>query len=297
VSYTISKNIVSAGLGALVANSTGPTTISNKGVGRIATVPGAAGGGVADGSTHTWANDPDNRRAAISLAPDDTPQVFNIAATYEFPIGQGKRFVNRGGLANTLFGGWKWTQNWNAQSGVPMFFRNAGGRNGVYSNRLNLIGDPSAGRSDKTRQQLQEQYYNGSAFTPPYGPDPALITALSNGVYADGTPVDYDSVDGWWAFGNAPIRPTGGRTPGYWNMDMSLSKIFKLTESRYFTFRWDTYNAFNHQSLAVPDYNWCLPPNPDGSTDLVHQFGCQFGRITNVQTDPRGMQFSLKFQW
>jgi hypothetical protein len=28
---------------------------------------------------------------------------------------------------------------------------------------------------------------------------------------------------------------------------------------------------------------------------LVHQFGCQFGKITNVQTDPRAMQFGVKF--
>ena len=43
VAYTISKNMASEGLGALAANTTGPTTISNKGVGRIAYIPGAAG--------------------------------------------------------------------------------------------------------------------------------------------------------------------------------------------------------------------------------------------------------------
>jgi hypothetical protein len=36
-------------------------------------------------------------------------------------------------------------------------------------------------------------------------------------------------------------------------------------------------------------------PNADRSTDLVHQFGYQFGKITNVQTDPRAMQFGLRF--
>jgi len=32
----------------------------------------------------------------------------------------------------------------------------------------------------------------------------------------------------------------------------------------------------------------------DGTTDRVHQAGCTFGRITNIQTDPRAMEFVLK---
>ena len=81
------------------------------------------------------------------------------------------------------------------------------------------------------------------------------------------------------------------------NADFTLAKDFHWTESRYFQFRWELYNALNHQSLGLPNTNWCLPPNPDGSVDAVHQFGCQFGKITNVQTDPRSMEFGLKFYW
>jgi hypothetical protein len=87
------------------------------------------------------------------------------------------------------------------------------------------------------------------------------------------------------------------RTPGFWNIDSSLVKPFHLSEQRYFELRWDMFNALNHQNLGFPNTNYCLPPNPDGSTDRVHQSGCQFGRITNIQTDPRAMQFALKFYW
>ena len=78
---------------------------------------------------------------------------------------------------------------------------------------------------------------------------------------------------------------------------MVLSKDLHFTESRYIQFRWELLNALNHQNLGIPNNHWCLPPGPNGQIDLVHQFGCQFGKITNVQTDPRSMEFGLKFVW
>jgi hypothetical protein len=93
------------------------------------------------------------------------------------------------------------------------------------------------------------------------------------------------------------LRSSSARAPGFWNTDMSLSREFHLSEAKYFTFRWEVYNALNHQNLGLPNLNYCLPPNADGSVDALHQFGCQFGKITNVQTDPRAMQFGVKFYW
>src|SRR5215471_10851628 len=46
--------------------------------------------------------------------------------------------------------------------------------------------------------------------------------------------------------------------------------------------------------LGYPNPNFCLPPGPNGEVDSVRQAGCSFGRITNIQTDPRAMQFALK---
>jgi hypothetical protein len=99
----------------------------------------------------------------------------------------------------------------------------------------------------------------------------------------------------WWQFGNAGLRLPGLRSPGFWNLDSSLGKQFHISESKYFDFRWEVFNALNHQNLGIPNTGYCLPPNADGSTDLVRQAGCSFGRITNVQADPRAMQFALKF--
>ena len=298
-SYTYSKNIVSAGLGAMVGNTIGPTTLGGRGVGRIAWVPGSSMGGAADFFTHTTADDVYNLRRYDALSPDDTTHIFNIASTYELPFGKGKKWMNSGGVANAIIGGWKFTQIWNFQSGVPMFFTTQQACTGLYqtiSCRPNVVGNLSAGRSSKTKVQREQQWYNASALCAPWGCDDNLTTTIYN-AYNAGDNATLDSIDAFWQLGNAGTRPPSGRTPGYWNADMSLAKDFHFRESKFLNFRWDVFNALNHQNLGVPNSSWCLPPGPNGELDYVHTFGCSFGQITNVQTDPRGMQFSLKFVW
>lgn len=299
--YTFSKNIVSPALGALVANTLSPST--SQGIGRLARIPGSAGGGSADGWTHTHGEDPDNRDRFNALSPDDTPHVLNMAITYELPVGKGKHFLSGGGrLADAVLGGWKLTQNWNFQSGVPMYITSRACSGdpwqwGFYSCMPNLVGDPRAGRGSKTKTERANQWYNPNAFTAPFGTDPSILKMLSTGLNPDGTPLDYNTIDQNWVLGNIGLRTPSSRVPGFWNVDASLSKEWKFGEARRFMFRYDLFNALNHQNLGIPDSSWCLPPNPDGSTDAIHIFGCQFGKITNVQTDPRAMQFGLKFQF
>jgi hypothetical protein len=132
-------------------------------------------------------------------------------------------------------------QNWNFQEGVPLTFSSP--CNGI-SCRPNLIGDPAAGRSSKRRQQVEEQWYNPGAFTAPFGSDPAVIQAISNGT------ADFNALDQWWQFGNVGEGPPSGRAPGYWNADMTLGKDMHISERRYFQFRWEVFNAFNHQTLG-----------------------------------------------
>jgi hypothetical protein len=210
------------------------------------------------------------------------------------PFGKGKHFLSGSGMLPKLLGNWTLSNNWNFQSGVPLGFSSPCN---AVSCMPNLIGNPSAGRSGKSKAQREQQWFNPGAFEAPFGSDPTILKELSTGLNPDGTALNLNTVDQYWVFGNAAPLLGSGRSPGFWNADMSLSKKMNLTESRYIQFRWDLFNALNHQNLGIPNTNWCLPPNPDGSTDLIHQFGCQFGKITNVQTDPRSMQFGLRLQF
>jgi hypothetical protein len=282
VAYTFQKTIGSPGLGAFLPNGS-ESGLNN----RLSGLPGGYG--------YAPSQNPDNMRGDKTLAVDDIPNIFNVGSTYELPFGPGK-LLGSGvkGVQRLLIQGWKISGNFNAQNGVPMEI--TGPANGLTS-RVNLTGNPNAGRSSKTRYQEEQQWYNPNAFEAAFGSDPATIALATTG-----TPAQKDSwvVNGsypFWRFGTAGERLGNARAPGFWGADMALTKDFKFSETKNLQLHVEMYNAFNHQNLGLPSTGWCLPPNPDGSTDAVHQFGCSFGRITSIQTDPRSVQFGLKFMF
>jgi hypothetical protein len=281
--YTAQKTIDSAGIGGYFSNTwTGGSNWGNA-RGRQFQL-----GALSAVNSYNGIQDFDNSKADRSLSGDDIPQIFNVAWTYELPMGPGKAFANSTTRAGRLLlGGWKISGNFNAESGVP---RTINGPGNSLTSRVNLIGNPSAGRSGKSRYALEQQWYNPNAFQAVFGSDPAIIKLATTG-----TAQQKDAYNEFWRFGTAGYTLGSARAPGFWDVDMAMTKDFKISEAKYFQFRAEAYNALNHQSLGLPNTSWCLPPNPDGSVDAVHRLGCQFGRITAVQRDPRAFEFALKF--
>jgi hypothetical protein len=270
--YTYSKLMTNAAVANLAAMLVDPIHWT-----RAGNIGGRAGSlGIVNGGGF---QDPDNKNADRAVGASDIPQMFNLASTYELPFGKGKPFLNQNRFLNALIGGWRLGGNFNAQSGLPLSIGCPGDQ---ITGRCNIIGNPNFSGSRSKQQQIAD-WINPAAFQPPFGGDQTF--------WANYTPTDPRA----WQFGNAGIRLPYLRGPGFWNLDSSLFKQFRLGESRAFEFRWEVFNTLNHMNLANPNTSFCLPALSDGSTDLVHQAGCQFGRITNIQTDPRAMQFSLKF--
>ena len=88
----------------------------------------------------------DNQKAEWSIDNNDQPQMLNIAATYELPLGKGRKYMNKGGVANAVFGGWQISPLLQYASGTPLQVTVAGNPlgNGT-SNRPNLVaGQPIA---------------------------------------------------------------------------------------------------------------------------------------------------------
>jgi hypothetical protein len=272
VAYTNSKSINSADTGSMMADTIDPIHFGRNGY------VGGRNGAFFGSAIGTAYQDPDNIKADRAVAFNDIPQILNLAATYQLPFGAGRSFLNRKGALNQLVGGWSLTPNFHAESGLPL---SISGPCNAMTCRPDLVGNPKAVPGG----QNANDWINAAAFTPPFGTDQTF--------WANPNPND----NRWWQFGTAGARLPGLRSPGFWNLDTSLAKQFHFSESKYLELRWEMFNALNHQNLAPPNTSYCLPPGADGETNLVQQAGCAFGRITNIQTDPRAMEFALKFYW
>ncbi len=289
VAYTASKQMDNWSVGGAGVEAVDPIHFTRAGI------IGGRGGQLESAFGGPWTfQDPDNRNADRAIAVDDIPQQLNVSATYELPVGTGKALLNRKGIVGSIVGGWHLSGSFNTQEGLPLpiscpsstlqqlstpgtSYEESGGR-------CNMIGDPHF-KGHRSKAQRTADWINPAAFEPAFGSDPTF--------WANYTDLDPRA----WTFGNMKPRTDAIRGPGFWNLDSSLMKDFHLAESRYVEFRWEVFNALNHQNLALPNTTFCLPPNADGSTDLVHQAGCTFGKISGVQTDPRNMTFAMKFVW
>ena len=69
-----------------------------------------------------------NRQGKARTAYDQQKQ-FGAFVVYELPVGKGQKWMNRGGMANVLLGGWKVSMSENTNSGAPISISHAGSPN------------------------------------------------------------------------------------------------------------------------------------------------------------------------
>src|SRR5262245_59510906 len=208
------------------------------------------GAGV-DVGTFKEPQNPNNLRAERGLAEFDIKHRAVASYVWEVPFGKGRAYGKSAGtLADLLLGGWNVTGIHTFQSGLGLTAMQSGG--GVLDlgserrGRPNLIGDVKG-------PETIDQWFNKAAFAPT---DPA------KGI----------------AFGSSGVGVMRG--PGLVNFDFSFAKNFNITETKYFQFRTELFNAFNHTNLGIPDLNVA---------------NATFGTIRATATQARIIQFALKF--
>jgi hypothetical protein len=205
--------------------------------------------------------------AEMSNCNIDVENRFVSDAMWVLPVGSGQRFLSGKGKTSKLLGGWQLNGIVTAQTGMPFDItapnESDTGTSGT-SSYANCIGNPYAGTTD----------------------NPMSYIAGGSGIFIN--PAAF-SIPSLGHFGSCP--PDTFHGPGLWDADLSLFKVFQLTESKRLEFRAEFFNALNHPNFAAPNADISFP----GSFGKVYNtLSPVLGTNSGGPGDPREIQFALK---
>ena len=222
------------------------------------------------------------------LSALDIPHKFSLSWIYELPgFGSDSSFIKQG------LEGWQVSGTFLAQSGQPITALSGQDANGDFDNAgdralLNPNGSEMTGtgvnyvlRDSETGATTIASDYGSSSEVVGYvaiNPDAKFVVAMP------GTPDDNKRV------GRNTIRSLGLN-----NWNLAVYKQFTVRQGKYFQFRVEFYNAFNHRqySLGLPSYQQFLD-NALSST-YANVSSPLFLDATQFSGGNRGIQMGLKF--
>ena len=265
VSYTVSKNITDA-------DSAGPG------------VSGFIG-------TNSFIGENSyDRKAEKAVSQLDTPQSLVASFFYELPFGQGKRYLNEGGVKDRIFGGWYVSGILTYHSGLPTeVYGNCQGTAGDVlfggcnvtggGARVNIVSGPQTNESSNFNPTTTP-FWNPGAFTP------AANCATSATVCT---------------FGNEPRSLNKARGFTVENEDFTVGKKTRIIGERaMIDFQASFFDAFNRHIFQTPSNVFGptlqTPFISAGGPSCSGVLACGFGAITSA-TGPRVIQFGLKITY
>ncbi|OLB40138.1 MAG: hypothetical protein AUH11_02520 [Acidobacteria bacterium 13_2_20CM_57_17] len=202
--------------------------------------------------------DPNAMRAVSDF---DAKHQFNANWIAELPFGKGKPFAgNAHGFLDAVIGGWQLSGLFRLTSGLPV--------------------NVSGGFNWPTNWQL-----GGNAFLT----GPVQTGAFKN---SDGTVNMFKNGPAALSSFTAPFPGDSGarnqiRGDGFFNIDAGLAKRWRMpwAEKQSLQLRWEVFNVTNSTRFDVQSN----PPELDISST--------FGNYTGLLTNPRVMQFALRYEF
>jgi len=209
---------------------------------------------------------------------------------YDLPFGKGRKFLgNASGLANSIVGGWQLTTIGEWRSGNWL---------SVDASRY-LFGDPTLSADERLLLNFggrtQRLWFKGDFdVTQATGVDQSALQALipvdrSQRVLRQVGPQLDNRMPVQMADGSTRLTPITDlvnwnarnffRGPGAWNADITISKMFSLTEKANLQFSADFFNAFNHP----------VDVNPNATTGLQD--------LSQQANGPRVIQLRGRISW
>jgi hypothetical protein len=204
-----------------------------------------------------------------SISDFDVTHSINANSIYELPFGKGKYFGNGANkVADAFIGGWQLTGIFRWTSGLPIGVGN--GR--FWPTNWNITG--FASRTGVLPKQ--ETTKNAPAAAAGGSPGPNIFP---------------DPAAALKSYDNTLVGETGERNglrgDGFFGIDMGLGKTWKLPiEGHKLQFRWETFNLTNTVRFDV------------NSLTLDMGSGrANFGKYSETLTNPRVMQFALRYEF
>lgn len=190
-------------------------------------------------------------------------------------------------MLSHLVKGWSVSGTTIAQNGTPLTFNNTNGGTAYYG-----AANPGSGEGGSVRSQLcpamtySSINSSGGVESRLGGPSGGSGWIVPNAFCAppainpDGSPTSVAACPTCATlFGNSGVGIILG--PGQVNYDISILKITPITEKQSIQLRAEFFNAFNHPQFANPVTTQNTPAT--------------FGVIQNTSTNPRIIQFALKY--
>jgi Carboxypeptidase regulatory-like domain/TonB dependent receptor-like, beta-barrel len=179
----------------------------------------------------------------------DRTHTLTISHTWQLPYGRGRHWGNGISKAmDAVLGGWNFSGISRFESGLP--FTVTADDPLLYADfnqdRPDQVGDPNVPNQNRLH------WFNPAAF------------------------VDAQAVGR-----QGLVHHNSLRGPGFYQLDLSLGKVFQITETKSLEFQWQNYNATNHVNLVNPD-------------SYIHSDTA--GQIFGAG-DMRQMQFGLHFRF
>lgn len=170
--------------------------------------------------------DSNNFEANYARSVSDVRQRLALSSVAQIPVGKGKHFLNRPGVANVILGNWNASGILSLQSGFPVSVYSASD----YSNTASASPRPDRicqGDGAKT----VASWFNTDCFT----------TASLESALTAGTP----------RFGNSGRNILDG--PSMVGLDLALYKEFHFGDRVHLEFRAEAFNSLNHANFGLPD--------------------------------------------
>ncbi|MGH9929771.1 MAG: carboxypeptidase regulatory-like domain-containing protein [Pyrinomonadaceae bacterium] len=257
--------------------------------------------------------DNSNQRLNYTRPDYDRTHTINANMNWDLPFGRGRRWLNGGGVASKIFGGFQMTNIVNISTGEPTSIRdnrgtlNRAGRSALQPATSSLTPNQIKAligvfRTPNGIFYIDPSVLNAQASCPtcPVGsPDrvarridltqplaAGFVISSIRGASAVGTApfsgqVFFPNPAG--STGNLPINFING--PKYFNWNMGFFRNFKMGETKQLQLRFETFNVLNRANFFIGE-----------GSGIFNVNGTSFGKVTSTY-DPRIVQFGARFDF